>query len=173
MPSDVNSHALRGTATSNLISRDFSAMQVLYHGTVAGMFNVSLTDYKCLDLVLRADPALTAGTLAALSGLSPAAITGVLDRLERAGYVKRVRDCTDRRRILIVPVEGIVERFSWIFEPLVHSIDAMEQEFTDAEIQTIRRYMSRATEMFHQQIIVLRSHLEATRLGPTDRPKSG
>lgn len=55
---------------------------------------------KCLDLA-RGEPDLAAGRIAAATGLSASAVTSVLDRLERAGFIERVRDPADRRKVRV------------------------------------------------------------------------
>lgn len=78
---------------------------------------VNPTDGRCLDIIDNEGP-LTAGRLAELSGLTTAAVTSVLDRLERAGYARRVRDDTDRRRVLVELTPDFAKRARRIWEPL-------------------------------------------------------
>lgn len=61
---------------------------------------INRTDGRCMDIVDREGP-IAAGQLAERSGLTTAAVTAVLDRLERAGYAHRLRDPADRRRVLV------------------------------------------------------------------------
>ena len=68
---------------------------------VAGQFSVNRTDLRCLGILYRRGR-VTAGELADESGLTPGAITTVLDRLERGGFANRVADPADRRRVLVV-----------------------------------------------------------------------
>jgi DNA-binding MarR family transcriptional regulator len=71
-----------------------------YDEAVADAIGVNRTDMRCLDVIQREGP-VPAGRLAEETGLTTGAITTVLDRLERAGYARRVRDPTDRRRVLV------------------------------------------------------------------------
>ena len=68
---------------------------------VALQFGLNRTDLRCLGILYRRGR-VTAGELAEESGLTPGAITTVLDRLERGGYANRVADPADRRRVLVV-----------------------------------------------------------------------
>ena len=68
-----------------------------HSGSVLGL---NPTDVRCVDL-LDQHGTMTAGALAELAGLSTGAVTFLLDRLERAGFVRRVRDLEDRRRVLV------------------------------------------------------------------------
>lgn len=137
------------------IYRDFSAAQVLFHTTIADFIGLSPSDYKCLDLLIRSREAVTATTLAQLCGLTTGAVTGVVDRLERAGYAQRTRDAADRRRVMVQAAEGVEQRLEWLFQPLGEAIDALESEFDRTELAVIRRYMYRATEVFQEQTALL------------------
>ena len=142
-------------------NRDFSGAEVLFHAVVGETLGVSPTDYKCLDLLMRADTMLTAGRLAEMSGLTTGAITGVVDRLERVGYVCRLRDPNDRRRILVAPREGVEAKLAWVFEPLRQAVNELvDNELHDGEIEIIRRYLVRMTELLREHTSMLRSVLK-------------
>jgi DNA-binding MarR family transcriptional regulator len=83
--------------------RRASAQGVLYGQAVADMTGMSGSDIDCMDF-LNLEGRMTAGRLAELTGLTTGAITGVIDRLEKAGFVRRERDETDRRKVFIVVV---------------------------------------------------------------------
>ena len=82
------------------VSREGASRSLMLHQAVADRFGLGPSDLKCLDLA-RDEPDLTAGRLAAATGLSASAVTSVLDRLERAGLIERVRDTDDRRKVRI------------------------------------------------------------------------
>jgi DNA-binding MarR family transcriptional regulator len=71
-----------------------------FDSAVADALGLNRTDMRCVDSLERAGP-LTAGQLAEITGLTSGAMTTALDRLERAGFVRRVRDERDRRRVLV------------------------------------------------------------------------
>ncbi len=75
-----------------------------FDSAVADALGVNRTDMRCIDAIERAG-ALTAGQLAEMTGLTSGAMTTALDRLERAGFVQRVRDSADRRRVLVTVTE--------------------------------------------------------------------
>ncbi|HEY8374612.1 MAG TPA: MarR family winged helix-turn-helix transcriptional regulator [Pseudonocardiaceae bacterium] len=149
---------LRLLGSSASVGRDFSAAQLLFHATVAELAGLSTTDYKCLDLVMRVRGPVTASTLAQLAQLSTGAVTGVVDRLQRAGYVRRVRDRTDRRRVLIEPVAGLEQRFDWIFTPLRAAIRELEATFDEHELRAVHRYLTGAAQVLRRQTQRLREH---------------
>lgn len=80
------------------VSRDGASRALMLHQAVADRFGLGPSDIKCLDLA-REEPDLTAGLLAEATGLSASAVTSVLDRLERAGFIERVRGTGDRRKV--------------------------------------------------------------------------
>jgi DNA-binding MarR family transcriptional regulator len=63
---------------------------------------LNATDTKCVDLILRAPSgALTAGQLSSMTGLTTGAVTHIVDRLEKRGFVERQRDPADRRKVFL------------------------------------------------------------------------
>src|SRR5919109_5681063 len=78
---------------------------------------INRTDLRCLNIVDNHGP-MTAGRLAELSGLTTAAVTSVLDRLERAGYARRTRDQEDRRQVMVEVTPLLAERATPIWGPL-------------------------------------------------------
>ena len=77
-----------------------NARAAAFGDAVAARLGLNATDLRCLDLVIGED-AISPTRLASLSGLTSGAITGVLDRLEAAGLVRRDADPTDRRRFVV------------------------------------------------------------------------
>lgn len=129
-----------------LAGRTVSTAQTVFHAQVAAALGLSLSDYRCLEAVLRARQPLTAGALAELAGLSTGAVTGVVDRLVRAGYVTRVRDDTDRRRVLVRAVDAAVEEHRRIFDSLAARFTELAGQFSAAELDVVRRYFHLAGE---------------------------
>ncbi|MFI9010400.1 MarR family winged helix-turn-helix transcriptional regulator [Actinosynnema sp. NPDC053489] len=134
-------------------ARESSALTVLFHSRVAERMGLSATDEKCLDLALRAQGPVTAGRIAELSGLSTGAVTGVIDRLERAGYVRRVRDPHDRRKVLVevtVPDEG---KFADLFAGAQETLREVLGLFTPEELDVLERYNVALIETFRRRVI--------------------
>jgi len=124
------------------LSRELSGATVLFHAQVAEKVGLSATDHKCLDLALRAEHPLTAGQIADRSGLSTGAVTGVIDRLERAGYVRRVRDPHDRRKVLVEVSKSNLAAYGDAFDGLQQALDRALVDFTADEISVIERYIT-------------------------------
>src|SRR5919204_5592667 len=85
--------------------REMSTETIMFHQNVADVLGLHITDHKCLDLI-RQYGAMPAGRLAELTGLTTGAVTGIIDRLEKAGYVRRANDPKDRRRTIIEPTRN-------------------------------------------------------------------
>jgi DNA-binding MarR family transcriptional regulator len=95
---------------------------------------------------------MTAGRLAELTGLTTGAITGVIDRMEKAGFVRRERDDSDRRKVFIAPVPERLAEIGRFYELMQRVMHKQSDAYTDAELKLLLRY---ATESYH-------SILEAT-----------
>src|SRR3569832_1067826 len=94
--------------------RRSSAQGVLYGQTVANVAGIANSDLECMD-ILYLEGRVTAGRLAEVTGLTTGAITGVVDRLEKAGLVKRARDEHDRRKVFIAVVPEAAMLFGLFF----------------------------------------------------------
>ena len=97
----------RGTLTQAIREalRDLSVELSLLNQRISGHLDLRGTDLQCLDLIDRHGP-LSPSMLARLAGLHPATMTGVIDRLERGGWILRERDPADRRGVVLQPVPG-------------------------------------------------------------------
>lgn len=122
--------------------------------SAAGM-GINRTDSRCLDIVDYAGP-ITAGDLARQSGLTTGAVTAVLDRLERAGYVRRTRDTADRRRVLIEATDEARERSLEFYGPLAEAGLKTMEDFTLAQLTAIRDFMRQGREIQEARLAYLR-----------------
>jgi DNA-binding MarR family transcriptional regulator len=124
------------------LGRQLSQATVLYHEQIAEHVGLSATDHKCLDLAVQAERPLTAGQIAELSGLSTGAVTGVIDRLERAGFVRRVRDPHDRRKVLVEVSRGSLARYGNAYDGLSSALDSALTGYTAGELDAIERFVT-------------------------------
>ncbi|HEX4291968.1 MAG TPA: MarR family transcriptional regulator, partial [Trebonia sp.] len=85
---------------AELLGREFSTAIVMFHEAVGRLMGLSAVERKCLDVLRRLGP-VTAGTIGEHTGLTTGAVTGLMDRLEKAGYVRRERDPGDRRKVVV------------------------------------------------------------------------
>jgi DNA-binding MarR family transcriptional regulator len=110
---------------------------------VCDRLRINRTDLRCLDILERSGP-LTAGALAEASGLTTGAVTVLLDRLERAGYAKRVRDTVDRRRILVDVTPAIRQAARQLYGPLLSAFERDSDSYTEEQLRVIRDFVSRS-----------------------------
>jgi DNA-binding MarR family transcriptional regulator len=107
---------------------------------------VNPTDFGALCLLLLHGPA-PAGRLAELTGLTTGAVTGVVDRLEKGGFVRREADPADRRKVIVVPDAGRVDRDLFPHFPSLKRAAALQfyDDFSIAELELISEFLSRLT----------------------------
>jgi DNA-binding MarR family transcriptional regulator len=123
--------------------RKVSAQSVLISDTVAQLIGINATDLECLDLLHLAGPT-TAGQLARHSGLTTGAMTAVIDRLEEAGFVRRLRDREDRRCVLVEALPAGIKLIEPLYRPLVARTAYLNARYSNVELATVVDYLSRA-----------------------------
>jgi len=107
---------------------------------------VNPTDLGSLCLLLLHGPA-PAGRLAELTGLTTGAVTAVIDRLEKGGFVHRAVDPTDRRKVIVTPDAERVDRDVFPHFPSLQRarVEAFYDDFSIAELSLITEFLSRLT----------------------------
>ena len=126
--------------------RKVSAQSVLLSDTVARLVGLNSTDLECLDLLYLSGPA-TAGRLASHTGLTTGATTAVIDRLERAGYVRRTRDAQDRRVVVVEALPAGLKRIEPMYRRLARAMDELHGDYDDRQLAVIVDYLSRAVDL--------------------------
>ena len=116
---------------------------------------INRTDLRCLNIVDN-QGSMTAGRLAELSGLTTAAITSVLDRLERAGYARRVRDQEDRRQVMVELTPLLEERAGPIWGPLGDEAKAQLARMTVEELQSLTDFFRLGIELNERHVARVR-----------------
>ena len=134
------------------LSRAHEAANDAFDEVAAEKLGVNRTDLRCLNIVDN-QGSMTAGRLAELSGLTTAAVTSVLDRLERAGYARRVREQADRRQVLVELTPLLAERAGPIWSPLGDEAMAALARMSIEELKGV-------TEFFQLGIELNQRHLE-------------
>ncbi|MEU8527638.1 MULTISPECIES: MarR family transcriptional regulator [Streptomyces] len=142
--SEQNSRRAEVIAALTEAGRDSSAASVAFHTAVAAKQDLGATETKTLDLLER-HGALTAKELAEHSGLAPASVTGLVDRLERKGFVRRVKHPTDKRRVLVEPRPEKLAELAPLFEDWAREVYELYEEFTTEELETVTRFLTGAT----------------------------
>lgn len=132
----------------NNLMRDLSTETVLLHQTIADRLGLNMTDHKCLGFLLDAGEPITPGQLAGLTGLTTGAITGIVDRLEDAGFVRRKRDPKDRRRVIIeLNLDKVRRQVFPLFEQLAKRMSALAASYSNRDLATIVDFMERGVEI--------------------------
>jgi DNA-binding MarR family transcriptional regulator len=138
------------------VGRTLSTHTVMLHAAVADRLGLNITDHKALDFACRGGGTVTAGELAELTGLTSGAITGVIDRLEKAGFARRERDPNDRRRIIICPTSRAQE-IGHLFESLAHEMTKLCSQYTDRELTLLIDFFDQVTRLVQQETRKLRA----------------
>ena len=119
--------------------RRSSAQGVLYGQAVANVAGIANSDLECMD-ILYLEGRVTAGRLAEVTGLTTGAITGVVDRLEKAGLVRRERDETDRRKVYIAVVPVTAMKIGQLYVPMQQAMETMFNAYSDEELRLLLRF---------------------------------
>lgn len=137
--------------------REMSTETIMFHQAVADVLGLHITDHKCLDLIHRFG-AMPAGRLAELTGLTTGAVTGIIDRLEEAGYVRRVDDPKDRRRTIVEPTRNrkLEKKIEAIFMPLHERMHKLLSSYSDRELSFLLDVLTKSLDQSHQELMKLR-----------------
>lgn len=113
----------------------------VFDSLAAERLGVSESDLRCLNIIENAG-GLSAGELAIQSGLTAGAVTGVIDRLEKAGYARRVPDRADRRRVTLEVTPAFYSSAEDIWGPMAADWHSMlSKRFTMDELELIRAFL--------------------------------
>ncbi len=154
------------------LARRHSTAVVLFHHAVAERLGLGPTDHKCLD-VLRDRGAMAGSDLAAITGLTSGAITGVVARLEQAGYVRRAQDPHDgRKQILSVALERSPVHDA--INPLRKDVAALLEQFDTHQLNAIAEFLAQTTDLVYRHGALLRAETISETGGarPTGRKSS-
>lgn len=140
----------------------------IFDETLAHFLGVNRTDGRCLDIIDRAGR-VSAGQLATQSGLTTGAVTAVIDRLEAAGYARRIRDTDDRRKIWIETTEEMRTITRHIFGHYVESAPRLMARFTPDQICGILEFLEISAHVNMAHAGTLRQYLDPTAISAADR----
>jgi DNA-binding MarR family transcriptional regulator len=141
--------------------RDVNNQDEAIEGLAAARLGIGPVDMRCLNVIQNAG-SQTPGELARAVGVTTGAVTGALDRLERAGYARREPDPDDRRRLRVVVTDEFMERAEEIWGPLAADWFEALGRFTVAELETVVAFLAATGEIGAR-------HLE--RLTPAKEPR--
>jgi DNA-binding MarR family transcriptional regulator len=151
--------------------RRSSAQGVIFGQTVANTVGISGSDLECLDF-LNLEGRVTAGRLAEVTGLTTGAITGVVDRLEKAGLVRRERDPADRRKVFIAIVPENVAKVGRFYEHMQRGMVKLWESYSDAELRLLLEFASRGYVAMLAATEELKSMVDASKKTQTRKPRA-
>lgn len=138
------------------VGRKATMAILAFYNALADRLGANLTDMICGELISRTGP-ITAGELAALTGLTTGAITGVVDRLEKNGFVRRENDPADRRRVILRPLPDQWERGGAIYYKGLHKrFEEVFALYSDEELSAITDFLEQLSEAYDQEAVLLR-----------------
>jgi MarR family transcriptional regulator, organic hydroperoxide resistance regulator len=120
--------------------RRLIANSALRNTQIAEKLGFNLTDSQVLNL-LDLHHQATPGELAKLTGLTTGGVTVALDRLEKAGYVRRERNPDDRRSLIVRPVAAKLEQTEVHYKEINRAMDLLFARFTDEELRLVLRFL--------------------------------
>ena len=140
---------------ARLVRRHSTAVLLLHHA-VAERLGIGASDHQCLDL-LHERGAMTASELAAITGLTTGAITGVVARLENAGFLRREPDPHDRRKQVLKPAMERIRDIHAVFDPIRKDAAALLERFDSDQLAAIADFLAQITDTAHRHVALLGS----------------
>jgi DNA-binding MarR family transcriptional regulator len=136
--------------TVRRVGREHSDATVMFHATIAARLGLHPTDHKAMGLLERHGP-MTAGEIARHTGLATASVTALVDRLEVRGFVRRIRDPADRRRVVVEPAPDAIAEFEPYFVGPKRSLDRLFSRYTTDELRVVADFLTRSTQRLHDE----------------------
>ena len=134
-------------------------LTVLHTNAVSQRVGLSATEFEAIDVITRNQP-ITAGKLAVFCGLTTGAITGLVDRLVGAGYIKRKNDPNDRRKVLLMPIENGMrnKKIRRLYMPIAQGYEKVASAYSKDELVLLIDAQTKLNDMadgvirgFHEQ----------------------
>ena len=140
------------------LARRHSTATVLFHHALADRLGLGPTDLKCLDLLRERAP-MTASELAAITGLTSGAITGVVARLERSGRLRREPHPGDGRKQVLRPTPEAVREVQQVFEALPADPGELLEGFDADQLAAVAEFLDRAADFAYRRGALLRAQV--------------
>lgn len=137
--------ATRGVTEIFAAMRRASASGVLVNHAVAARIGLNPIDLECLDYIVERGSA-TAGEIGARTRLTSGAVTGLIDRLVKAGFVRREFSGNDRRKVFVVPETEKLNFLEGIYAPVAQAMSEVVAGYSDADLSLVARFLNQASE---------------------------
>jgi DNA-binding MarR family transcriptional regulator len=141
---EAQRHRRRLTTAIKESLRELSIQLSLLNHRVSTRVDLKDSDFDCLELLNRHGP-LSPSALARLAGLHPATLTGILDRLERGGWIGRERDPGDRRAVVVRALRDRAPEVFRLYTGMNASMDQVCAGYTGAELELLADFLRRTT----------------------------
>lgn len=157
-------------AVARLIAAARSAQNAsdMFDETVGQLLGINRTDGRCGDIIQRFGR-MTAGQLAEQSGLTTGAVTTVIDRLEAAGYVQRVRDDVDRRRVFVELTDYAKKLGEMLYAPMSEVFSGAMRNVSMKDLKIISEYLEFADRVSRRHAELMRDYMPAATASDEDR----
>jgi DNA-binding MarR family transcriptional regulator len=134
------------------ITRDLRLLAihtVAYSHQASSALGLSSTESEVLNL-LGLEGSRTAGEVARATGLSSGTVTGVLDRLEERGFIRRERHHTDRRKVVVTADPDALARVGRMFDAHEQTLASVLGEYEAEQLENVAEFLARLTEAAHE-----------------------
>jgi DNA-binding MarR family transcriptional regulator len=137
----------RDQAVADLLEagRLLSTAAVMFHSAVAASAGLTVTESKAMEIIQRLGP-MTPAAIAEESGLAPASVTDLLDRLTRKGVARRRPHPSDKRRVLVEIEPGYARRSSALFEDFVSAMTEVCARYDVAQLRVITEFLNASAQ---------------------------
>jgi DNA-binding MarR family transcriptional regulator len=125
--------------------RELNLQLSLLDSQVGARLDLRQIDLDCMDLIARHGP-VSPSALARRAGLHPATMTGILDRLERGGWIARERDPSDRRSVLVRTVRDRTGEVFRLYAGMNAAMDEICARYGDAELEVVADFLRRTVD---------------------------
>jgi DNA-binding MarR family transcriptional regulator len=143
-PGDARARRRAATAIKSAM-RELNVQMSLYNRRVSSRADLKDVELDCLDLIVRHGP-LSPTALARRAGLHPATLTGILDRLEKAGWISRERDPDDRRAVLLRDTKTRSAELFGYFAGMNARLDDIAGDYDAAQLEMFADFIRKTTE---------------------------
>jgi DNA-binding MarR family transcriptional regulator len=132
--------------------RKFTRSTLLHQHVIAQAIGLNVTDAECIDFLQEAGGSCTAGELAKATRLTTGAITNVIDRLEKAGFVKRSPNPNDRRKVMVnfVPQKHTPAKIHYV--ALAQQVQALLTNYNVAQLELLAGYTQAMAGIYQNEV---------------------
>ena len=137
--------------------RKFTRSTLMLQQMIAEKAGLYVTDAECIDYLKEMGPS-TAGDLSKATRLTTGAITNVIDRLERAGFVKRSHDSKDRRKVVVSYINQKKTGMEIHYASLAKAVQNLLSSYTKKDLNLLIKHTNELTKIYKEQVTELRNH---------------